>query len=117
MNVPAAAVLSLPVRATVFLTTFSGLVFEIGLTRIYSAPIWYHFAFVAISIALLGWGLGGMAAHLGQRRRLLTMEHAAVAALLYGLSLPLCLWMLVRFSFESSRLALYFLLPLPSFLL
>ena len=37
-------------RAAVFLITLSGLVFEIGLTRIYSATIWYHFAFVAISI-------------------------------------------------------------------
>lgn len=51
-------------RAAVFLITFSGLVFEIGLTRIYSATIWYHFAFVAISVALLGWGLGGMCVHL-----------------------------------------------------
>ena len=41
-------------RGAVFLITLSGLVFEIGLTRIYSATIWYHFAFVAISMALLG---------------------------------------------------------------
>ena len=45
----------------VFLITLSGLLFEIGLTRIYSATIWYHFAFVAVSVALLGWGLGGLA--------------------------------------------------------
>ena len=45
----------------VFLITLSGLVFEVALTRIYSATIWYHFAFVAVSVALLGWGLGGFA--------------------------------------------------------
>jgi len=39
----------------VFLITLSGIVFEIGLTRIYSATIWYHYAFVAVSVALLGW--------------------------------------------------------------
>jgi predicted membrane-bound spermidine synthase len=99
------------------LTTFSGLVFEIGLTRIYSATIWYHFAFVAISIALLGWGLGGMVAHVWRRFRPATTEHAAVAALLYGLSLPVCLWVLVRFPFDFSRLPLYFVLPLAPFLL
>ena len=38
------------IRVAVFLITLSGLVFEIGLTRIFSATIWYHFAFVAISI-------------------------------------------------------------------
>jgi hypothetical protein len=46
-------------RLSVFLITLSGLVLEVGLTRIYSASIWYHFTFVAISVALLGWGLGG----------------------------------------------------------
>ena len=48
----------------IFLVTLSGLMFEIGLTRIFSATIWYHYAFVAISVALLGWGLGGFALHL-----------------------------------------------------
>ena len=47
----------------VFLVTLSGLLFEIALTRIFSATIWYHFAFVAISVALLGWGLGGFLLH------------------------------------------------------
>ena len=88
--------LPLSVRIAVFLTTFSGLVFEIGLTRIYSATIWYHFAFVAISIALLGWGLGGMAAHVWRRFHPAATGHAAIAALLYGLSLPVCLWILGR---------------------
>lgn len=51
-------------RIAVFLITLSGLILEVGLTRIYSASIWYHFAFVAISVALLGWGLGGFTVHL-----------------------------------------------------
>jgi len=51
-------------RLAVFLITLSGLILEVGLTRIYSASIWYHFAFVAISVALLGWGLGGFTVHL-----------------------------------------------------
>src|SRR3954470_21958029 len=92
--------LSFSVRTAIFLTTFSGLVFEIGLTRIYSATIWYHFAFVAISIALLGWGLGGMVVHLWKRGGALTLENAAAAAMLYGLSLPVCLWLFALFPFE-----------------
>src|SRR5215831_16441792 len=107
----------LSVRIAVFLTTFSGLVFEIGLTRIYSATIWYHFTFVAVSIALLGWGLGGMVAHIWRRFRPVSADHAAVALLLYGVSLPACLWFLVRYPFDISRLPLYFVLPLVPFLL
>ena len=104
-------------RAAVFLITFSGLVFEIGLTRIYSATIWYHFAFVAISVALLGWGLGGMSVHLLKKRMPSSMERAALFSMLYALAIPAALWVLVRFPFEISRLSLYFLTPLVPFLL
>src|SRR6185295_2274214 len=99
------------------LITFSGLIFEIGLTRIYSATIWYHFAFVAISMALLGWGLGGLAVHLLKKSWPSSSEKAAFFTLLYGLTIPGCLWVLVRFPFEMQRLALYFVTPLVPFFL
>ena len=35
------------------------IVLEIGLTRIFSYTIWYHFAYLAISMALLGFGASG----------------------------------------------------------
>ena len=105
------------IRGAVFLITLSGLLFEIGLTRIYSATIWYHFAFVAISMALLGWGLGGLAVHLLKRSWPPSLEKAAGFTMLYGLAIPGCLWVLVRFPFEFSRLPLYFITPLVPFLL
>jgi hypothetical protein len=105
------------IRVAVFLITLSGLVFEIGLTRIYSATIWYHFAFVAISMALLGWGLGGLAVHLLKRTWRLSLEKAAVFTLLYGLAIPACLWILVEYPFEMRRLPLYFVTPLVPFFL
>lgn len=101
----------------VFLITLSGLIFEIGLTRIYSATIWYHFAFVAISVALLGWGLGGLALHALKRRITPTLEKAAVLTALYGLSIPIALWIIVIFPFRLERLSLYFLTPLAPFFL
>lgn len=104
-------------RAGVFLITLSGLVFEIGLTRIYSATIWYHFAFVIISMALLGWGLGGLAVHLLERVFPPTLEKAATFALLYAVAIPACLLILVRYPFQLERLPLYFLAPLVPFLL
>jgi len=92
----------------VFLVTLSGLMFEIGLTRIFSATIWYHFAFVAISVALLGWGLGGFALHLVRERVAFSRERAALFAFLYGLSLPLALWLIVRTPFQTDWLSLVF---------
>jgi hypothetical protein len=105
------------IRGAVFLTTLSGLLFEIGLTRIYSATIWYHFAFVAISMALLGWGLGGLAVYLLKRSWPPSIEKAAVFTMLYGLAIPGCLWVLVRYPFEFSRLPLYFITPIVPFFL
>jgi hypothetical protein len=46
--------------AGIFLTALSGLVLEVSITRIFSAAIWYHFAFVAVSVALLGLGASGL---------------------------------------------------------
>jgi hypothetical protein len=103
--------------AGIFLITLSGLMFEIGLTRIFSATIWYHFAFIAISVALLGWGLGGFAIHLLRRRVTLTIERAAVVTFAYALSIPLCLWLIVRAPFVPDLLAFYFAASLFPFLL
>ncbi|HYY40141.1 MAG TPA: hypothetical protein VE692_02725 [Nitrososphaera sp.] len=46
--------------AGIFLTSLSGLVLEVSITRIFSAAIWYHFAFVAVSVALVGLGASGL---------------------------------------------------------
>src|SRR5438445_3979935 len=115
-------------RISVFLITLSGLVLEVGLTRIYSASIWYHFAFVAISVALLGWGLGGFTVHVWKQTRTrrtagrmpalpMSMNAAALVTLLYACAIPFCLWLLVRYPFDMDRLALYFLAPLLPFFL
>ena len=104
-------------RISVFLITLSGLVLEVGLTRIYSASVWYHFAFVAISVALLGWGLGGFTVHILKQRMRLSLNSAALISALYAVAIPLCLWVLSLFPFEMDRLPLYFLAPLLPFFL
>jgi hypothetical protein len=44
----------------VALTTMGTLLLELSLTRIFSVVFFYHFAFLAISIALFGLGVGGV---------------------------------------------------------
>jgi hypothetical protein len=46
------------------LSSFSALLLELALTRLFSVVLFYHFAFLAISIALLGLGAGGVFAYL-----------------------------------------------------
>jgi spermidine synthase len=50
------------------LASFSALLLELALTRLFSVVLFYHFAFLAISIALLGLGAGGVFAHLWKER-------------------------------------------------
>jgi hypothetical protein len=54
--------------AGVALTSFAALLLELALTRLFSVVLFYHFAFLAISIALLGLGAGGVGAYLWKSR-------------------------------------------------
>ncbi|OPY88306.1 MAG: Spermidine synthase [Smithella sp. PtaU1.Bin162] len=50
-----------------FLVTLATLSFEILLTRIFSVTMWYHFAFVAISVAMFGMTVGAIVVYLFPR--------------------------------------------------
>src|ERR671924_2372076 len=52
----------------IFLIALSGLVLEVSITRIFSAAIWYHFAFVAVSVALVGLGASGLVVQYGIKK-------------------------------------------------
>src|SRR5438309_9754358 len=85
---PAVQTVALPAAGTdrhqrallfgVALTSFSALLLELALTRLFSVVLFYHFAFLAISIALLGLGAGGVFAFIA-KRRLLTWETTKLA--------------------------------------
>lgn len=54
----------------IFFLSFSVLSFELLLTRIFSVLMWYHFASLAIGIAMLGLGLGGVLAYIFDFKKL-----------------------------------------------
>lgn len=51
----------------VFLVALSTLAWEVLLTRIFSATIYYHFVFISISLAMLGFGCSGVVVFLFPR--------------------------------------------------
>lgn len=53
----------------IFLTSMSSLTLEVVLTRIFSVTMWYHFAFLAISLALLGNAVAGVLLYFFPRLR------------------------------------------------
>ena len=85
------------VLAGVALSSFAALLLELALTRLFSVVLFYHFAFLAISIALLGLGAGGVCAYLAKARlasletRTLLARLSAVNALLIPVVLEVVL--------------------------
>ena len=81
------------VFAGVGLVSLCVLMLQLALTRLFSATMYYHFAFLAISLALLGSGASGVFVYLMGRR--LDAERSpwapALAAALFALSCPLAL--------------------------
>jgi hypothetical protein len=49
---------------TLFMLSMSVLLFELALTRIFSIVLWYDYAFMAISIAFFGLGIGSLLTHI-----------------------------------------------------
>ncbi len=74
------------------MVTLATLMYEIALTRIFSVTMWYHFAFVAISVALFGMTLGALLVYLlPQRFRADRVRHHLwVFSLLFGISIAAC---------------------------
>jgi hypothetical protein len=71
-----------------FLTTLSLLQLELFLTRIFSVTMWYHFAFMAISLAMLGLAAGAVLVEVMKKRD--PHQTLANAALLFALSSAVC---------------------------
>lgn len=108
----------------IFFLTFGVLLLEIGLTRIFSVTQGYHFAFMVISISLLGLGASGSVLMLGDRSG--ETIFPGYAPLLFGFSVvPVYLlsqripWDPVRIRWEgiqAAYLALdYVILAVPFF--
>jgi hypothetical protein len=99
---------------------------ELALTRIFSVVMYYHFAFLAISIALFGLSASGVFAYVARRRldRSPTPMLLAQQSLLYAVATIVALFMLVRlrvglnYSPENLMLMLtiYALATLPFFM-
>src|SRR5258705_10813354 len=75
-------------HAGVFLTTLSLLQLELFLTRIFSVTMWYHFAFMAISLAMFGLAAGAVLMEVIQKRE--PHRTLANAALWFALTSAIC---------------------------
>ena len=53
---------------SLFIISLCVLLFELSLIRIFSIILWYNYAFVAISVAFFGLGIGALLIHLAKNK-------------------------------------------------
>ena len=99
-------------------TTMATLIMELALTRIFSVVFYYHFAFLAISIALFGLGAGGVFSYVVSARPGNVYEKLGTLALSASLSVLFVLWFILsRENNDILTLAgVYFATAIPFFL-
>jgi len=99
--------------AGLFMVTLSGLMYEVLLTRIFSVTMWYHFAFMAISIALFGMTIGGLLVYLLPKyyREERARYHLALSSLLFSITILLSFIIHLRFP-QATLSSMKGLLPL-----
>jgi hypothetical protein len=76
-------------------TSLATLLLELAFTRVFSVVYFYHFAFLAISIALFGLGAGGVFSYVVAGWRGSLYGKLGVLASLNAVVIALCLWFLL----------------------
>ena len=92
--------------AGIFLLSVATLLLELSLTRVLSVALFYHFGFLVISTALLGFGVSGVVVTLwsGLRERI-PLDRALVwSATLFGVLTLFCFWLMGRIPFDPLAL-------------
>ena len=116
-----------PPLLSIFILSASALAYEVLLIRLFSIVHWHHFAFMVISIALLGYGASGSLITIFRHKLLDNYNSVFIAnILLFGLSSICCFIVVQQLPFNTleilwdssqwQRLLLsYLLLTLPFF--
>jgi hypothetical protein len=87
----------------VFAASFASLAYELALIRLLSITLWYHFAFMVVSIAMLGIGASGTL--LSVVPRLKDVRHVPAYVLLLALAIPASYLAAGRIPFDPARLS------------
>ena len=118
---------STPPLSVIFTLSAAALAYEVLLVRLFSIIHWHHFAFMVISIALLGYGVSGSMITIFQRGLLHRYNSVLIInTIMFGLSAIVCFIVVQRLPFNAleilwdtsqwQRLLMsYLLLTLPFF--
>src|SRR5919109_5393967 len=105
-----------------FVLSLSIILFELALTRIFSIVLWYDYAFMAISIAFFGLGIGSFMVHI-QKDKFITLKKNSTIdsqftfssrivryTIAYGISLPIFIFLIGYIPSDTSYIYLFYLI-------
>src|ERR671923_341059 len=104
-----------------FVLSLSIILFELALTRIFSIVLWYDYAFMAISIAFFGLGIGSFVIHIQrdkikmQKKKSTTEPQFAFSSrivqfgIAYGISVPIFIFLIGYIPSDTSYIYLFYL--------
>ena len=105
-----------------FVLSLSIILFELALTRIFSIVLWYDYAFMAISIAFFGLGIGSFMIHI-QKDKFKTLKNQSTIdpqfafsskivqyAIAYGISVPVFIFLIGYIPSDTSYIYLFYLI-------
>jgi predicted membrane-bound spermidine synthase len=107
--------------AVLFFLSLSIILFELALTRIFSIVLWYDYAFMAISIAFFGLGIGAFVIHIqrvkikSQKKKSTTEPQFDFAsrivqfAIAYAISVPAFIFLIGYIPSDTSYIYVFYL--------
>lgn len=105
-----------------FVLSLSIILFELALTRIFSIVLWYDYAFMAISIAFFGLGIGSFVIHIQKDKFNAVKKKSTIDpqftfssrivryALAYGISVPVFIFLIGYIPSDTSYIYLFYLI-------
>lgn len=91
--------------AGILLVSLATLLLEFTMTRVLSISLWYHFAFMVISVALLGFGISGVVFTLSKRLKAVKTEKLlTILSMIFGISVVVCFMILNLIPFDPFSL-------------
>lgn len=103
-----------------FVLSLSIILFELALTRIFSIVLWYDYAFMAISIAFFGLGIGSFVIHIQKDKidslkkktdpRFTFSSRIVQYAIGYGISVPIFIFLIGYIPSDTSYIYLFYLI-------
>lgn len=89
----------------IFFISMSALLLEFSLTRVLSVSLWYHFAFMIISVALLGFGISGVLLSVNKKLQSAdTDKLLSMLSIMYGVSVIVSFILMNKIPFDPFSL-------------